>query len=118
MLNVDFLRPLPNGKYVFAIMYQRSRFPFPAVTASTSAKNLIRVFHAIFGNVSSNTGTTSLPSYDRVEARSMDNDHQNNKDLFNEATNVENLSTNRTSSSRHFELVVKTVLGHIASFKK
>ena len=51
MLNVDFLRPLPNGKYVFAIMYQRSRFPFPAVTASTSAKNLIKELHDIFGMV-------------------------------------------------------------------
>ena len=48
-LNVDFLGPLPNGKYVFAIMDQRSRFPFAAVTASTSAKNLIKVFHVIFG---------------------------------------------------------------------
>ena len=43
-LNVDFLGPLPNGKYVFAIMDQRSRFPFAAVTASTSAKNFIKVF--------------------------------------------------------------------------
>ena len=49
MLNVDFLGPLPNGKYVFTIMDQRSRFPFAAVTASTSAKNLIKVFHVIFG---------------------------------------------------------------------
>ena len=48
-LNVDFLGPLPNGKYVFAIMDQRSRFPFAAVTASISAKNLIEVFHVIFG---------------------------------------------------------------------
>ena len=48
-LNVDFLGPLPNGKYVFAIMDQRSRFPFAAVTASTSAKNIIKVFHVIFG---------------------------------------------------------------------
>ena len=40
-LNVDFLGPLPNGKYIFAIM--------AAVTASTSAKNLIKVFHVIFG---------------------------------------------------------------------
>ena len=48
-LNVDFLGPLPNEKYVFAIMDQRSRFPFAAVTASTSAKNLIKVFHVIFG---------------------------------------------------------------------
>ena len=29
-------------------MDQRSRFPFAAVTASTSAKNLIKVFHVIF----------------------------------------------------------------------
>ena len=43
-LNADFLGPLPNGKYVFAIMDQRSRFPFAAVTASTSAKNFIKVF--------------------------------------------------------------------------
>ena len=48
-LNVDFLGPLPNEKYIFAIMDQRSRFPFAAVTASTSAKNLIKVFHVIFG---------------------------------------------------------------------
>ena len=48
-LNVDFLGPLPNGKYVFAIMDQRSRFPFAAVTASTSAKNIIKVFRVIFG---------------------------------------------------------------------
>ena len=47
-LNVDFLGPLPNGKHVFAIMDQRSRFPFPDVTASTSAKNIIKVFHVIF----------------------------------------------------------------------
>ena len=49
-LNVDFLGPLPNGKHVFAIMDQRSRFPFPDVTASTSAKNIIKVFHVIFGH--------------------------------------------------------------------
>ena len=45
-LNIDFLGPFPN---VLAIMDQRSRFPFAAVTASTSAKNLIKVFHVIFG---------------------------------------------------------------------
>ena len=48
-LNVDFVEPLPNRKCIFAIMDQRSRFPFAAVTASTSAKNLIKVFHVIFG---------------------------------------------------------------------
>ena len=48
-LNVDFIGPIPNRKYVFAIMDQRSRFSFAAVTASTSAKNLIKVFHVIFG---------------------------------------------------------------------
>ena len=48
-LDVDFLGPLPNEKYVFAIVDQRSRFPFAAVTASTSAKNLIKVFRVIFG---------------------------------------------------------------------
>ena len=48
-LNVDFLGSLPNGKYVFAIMDQRSRFPFAAVTDGTSAKNLIKVIHVIFG---------------------------------------------------------------------
>ena len=30
-------------------MDQRSRYPFGAVTVSTSAKNLIKVFHVIFG---------------------------------------------------------------------
>ena len=30
-------------------MDQRSRFPFAAVTTSTSAKNIIKVFHVIFG---------------------------------------------------------------------
>ena len=30
-------------------MDQRSRFPFPAVTASTPAKNLVKVLHVIFG---------------------------------------------------------------------
>ena len=34
-LNVDFLGPLPNGKCVFAIMDQQSRFQFAAVTTST-----------------------------------------------------------------------------------
>ena len=48
-LNIDFLGPLPNGKCVFAIMNQRSRFPFAAVTTSTSAKNFIKVFRVIFG---------------------------------------------------------------------
>ena len=48
-LNVDFLGPLSNGKYVFAIMDQRPKFLFAAVTANTSAKNLIKLFHAIFG---------------------------------------------------------------------
>ena len=47
-LNRNFLGPLPNGKYVFGIMDQRSRFPLPGVTASTSVKNLIKVFHVIF----------------------------------------------------------------------
>lgn len=48
-LNVDYLGPLPNGRYVFAIMDQRSRFPVVAITSSTSAKCLIKSFHAIFG---------------------------------------------------------------------
>ena len=41
--------PLPDEKYLFTIMDKRSRFPFAAVTASTSAKNPIKVFHVIFG---------------------------------------------------------------------
>ena len=48
-LNIDFLGPLLNGKCVFAIMDQPSRFPFAAVTTSTSAKNFIKVFRVIFG---------------------------------------------------------------------
>ena len=48
-LNIKFLGPLPNGKYVFSIMDQQSRFPFAALTASTSIKNLLKVFHVIIG---------------------------------------------------------------------
>ena len=48
-LNIDFLGPLRNEKYVLATMDQRSEFPFAAVTASTSAKNLIKILHVIFG---------------------------------------------------------------------
>ena len=48
-LNVDFLGPLSNGKYVFAIIDQQFTFPFAAVTPRFSAKNLIKVFHVIFG---------------------------------------------------------------------
>ena len=46
-LNKDFIGSLPNGKYVFAIMNQRLRFPFAAATIIASPKNLIKVFHVI-----------------------------------------------------------------------
>ena len=63
-LNVDYLGPLPNGKYILAMMDQRSRYPVVAFTNSTSAKNLISIFNRVFSyfgypeNIISDNGST------------------------------------------------------------
>ena len=46
-VNIDYLGPLPNGKYVLAMMDQRSRYPVLAVTSSTSAMSLIKILKQI-----------------------------------------------------------------------
>ena len=52
-LNVDYLGPLPNGKYLFVLIDQRSRYPVVDFTKSTDAttaiKSLNRTFN-LFGN--------------------------------------------------------------------
>ena len=52
-LNVDYLGPLPTGKYLFVLVDQRSRFPIVDFTKSTDATNAItslsRIFNT-FGN--------------------------------------------------------------------
>ena len=42
-VNIDYLGPLPNGKYVLAMIDQRSRYPVIVVTSSTSAMSLIKI---------------------------------------------------------------------------
>ena len=42
-INIDYLGPLPDGKYAVAMIDQRSRYPIVTFTTSTSAKNLIQI---------------------------------------------------------------------------
>ena len=47
-VNRDYLRALPNGKHVLAMIDQRSRYPVIAVTSSTSAMSLIKILTQVF----------------------------------------------------------------------
>ena len=47
-VNIDYLGPLPNSKYVLAMIDQRSRYPVIAVTGSTSAMSLIKILTQVF----------------------------------------------------------------------
>ena len=47
-VNIDYLGPSPNGKYVLAMIDQRSRYPVIAVTSSTSAISLIKILTQVF----------------------------------------------------------------------
>ena len=49
-VNMDYLGPLPNGKYLLVIIDQRSKYPVVAITSSTSAKNLISIFDKTFSH--------------------------------------------------------------------
>ena len=47
-INMDYLKPLPNGKYCLVLIEQRTRYPFVAFTTSTDATSLIKVLENIF----------------------------------------------------------------------
>lgn len=47
-VNADFIGPFPNGKYLFVIIDQRSRFPVVETVNSTSANTLIPCLQQIF----------------------------------------------------------------------
>ena len=49
-VNIDYLGPFPNGKYVFALMDQRSKYPVAVITRNTSANNLIYIFDSVFAH--------------------------------------------------------------------
>ena len=77
-------------------------------------------------NVSSNTSTTPMPSYDPVQAHSIVNNNQNIEELSKEPINIartQNVSTNTTRcTSRdmdsYFELTDEALKEHIASLEK
>ena len=68
-------------------------------------------------NISSDSSTTLMPSYDPEEAHRTDNNYQNIEDLFTEPTNfprMQNVSTNTTSctskgTDSYFELIVEAL---------
>ena len=68
-------------------------------------------------NVSSNSSTTPMPSYDPEEVHSIDNNYQNIEDLFTQPTNfprMQNVSTNTTTctskgTDSYFELIVEAL---------
>ena len=43
-INMDYLGPLPKGKYFLVLINQRSRYPVVAFTTSANATSLIKVF--------------------------------------------------------------------------
>ncbi|XP_057302655.1 uncharacterized protein K02A2.6-like [Hydractinia symbiolongicarpus] len=45
---MDYLGPLPDGKYALAMIDQRSRYPLVSITPRTSAKNLISILNTAF----------------------------------------------------------------------
>ena len=47
-INMDYLRPLPNGKYCLVLFDQRSRYPVVAFTTSIDAASLIKAFKNVF----------------------------------------------------------------------
>ena len=47
-VNIDYLGPSPNGKYVLAIIDQSSTYLVIAVTSSTSAMSLIKILTQVF----------------------------------------------------------------------
>ena len=47
-VNIDYLGPLPNGKYVLAMMDQISRYPLIAVSRLTSAMSLMKILTQVF----------------------------------------------------------------------
>ena len=47
-VNIDYLGPLPNRKYVLVMINQRSRYPVKAVTSSTSAMSLTKLLTQVF----------------------------------------------------------------------
>ena len=47
-INMDYLRPLPNGKYCLVLIDQRSRYPVVAFTTTTNTISLIKVFGNVF----------------------------------------------------------------------
>ena len=49
-INIDYLGALPNGKYVLAMIDQRSRYPVIAVTSSTSPMFLKKIWCKYFLN--------------------------------------------------------------------
>ena len=77
-------------------------------------------------NVSSNTSTTPMPSYDPVQAHSIVNNNQNIEELSKEPINIartQNVSTNTTRCTSkgvdsYFELTDEALKEHIASLEK
>ena len=49
-INIDYLGPLPNNKYMLVMIDQFSKYPVAAFTKSTSAKDLISVFNKAFSH--------------------------------------------------------------------
>ena len=47
-VDIDYSGPLTDGKYVLAMIGQRSRYPVIAVTSSTSAMSLIKILAQVF----------------------------------------------------------------------
>ena len=47
-INMDYLKPLPNGKYCLVLIEQRTRYPIVSFTTSTDATSLIKVLENIF----------------------------------------------------------------------
>ena len=47
-INIDYLGPLPNGKYCLVLIDQRSRYPIVVFTTSTDATGLIKILENVF----------------------------------------------------------------------
>ena len=63
-INIDYLGPLPNGKYIFVIIDQRPRYPIVGITNSTNADKLTEMLDetfAYFGNLENMTSDNGPP---------------------------------------------------------
>jgi len=73
-LDIDYAGPFPNGKYLFVIVDEFSRFPFIEIISSTSFKHLEPILLKIFG-LPKIMRSDNGPSFNSHELKNFFNEH-------------------------------------------